>query len=899
MSERAFELARAQLLDIVELSEGAVEFLGERSTTAGPELVISLDTSGLSTGPDGIAVRARERFEVVIPSGFPFDHPTVFSVHRRWAGTPHVQYGRLLCLYLAPGVEWNPADGMRGLLTRLSEWIERAVAGTLDPDGQPLHPPAVYGQTASGRIVIRPDLGELVPWAADGTGSSVATLFGWAVVRSGRVDVVDWLDQKSAVDRAFAEDEPVFEGGHPYVVIPAVLIAGQFGSEFPRTAKELSAGLAEHGYRQEQLVWDLSTASLINRRLRRRQVALDASAAGEPWDRWGSSSDGDESPAYDDDVALLTAMLVGTPSRRVEGVARLAHLAAWRLDSLSAQIADVYGSARVNDNTESQTRLEEIAQSWFDSAKVTWMRLMETRPEVTNRRDRGTPAQWLAGKRVLVMGCGALGGPVAEFCARAGVRELTVADHGIVTPGILVRQLFNDADIGRAKATVLAERLSLIRPDLEVVPEVGNVRTTFFTYEDGSDNDAGDGEQVDRLADFDLVIDATATASVRAVVEHTLKRRTMRPHLITMVIGHQATRGLVTTNLDTATGAAVDTFRKVALLSSSGTAGWDDLVDDLFPNPPRTDVFFPEPGCSAPTFVGSAAQTAALAGLMLNEATLVLERHTGATDSAEGLPGAETSFAAAVRLGSASDHLGTSRARWLPDLIEVDSTSGFEIRISAAALAEIRAEVRRGARVRGEEIETGGMLLGAFDDATRIIHVDRCSGPPPDSYLSSTYFQHGLEGSQERITNELERTAGISGFLGFWHTHPGGQAHPSPTDEQGMASIVGPDGTRRRALMMILGDRNPAWAIWRDRDAASRPGVYVRVVPRSAGPIVEGHPGYLGGRDLQKLPDGMYFRGGFGGGARVTAGARRFPRPVSSAPPSRSHPWWRRIGRSS
>jgi hypothetical protein len=27
----------------------------------------------------------------------------VKSVHRRWAGTPHVQYGQFLCLYLAPG----------------------------------------------------------------------------------------------------------------------------------------------------------------------------------------------------------------------------------------------------------------------------------------------------------------------------------------------------------------------------------------------------------------------------------------------------------------------------------------------------------------------------------------------------------------------------------------------------------------------------------------------------------------------------------------------------------------------------------------------------------------------------------------------------------------------------
>ena len=81
---------------------------------------------------------------------------------------------------------------------------------------------------------------------------------------------------------------------------------------------------------------------------------------------------------------------------------------------------------------------------------------MEARPEVTIRRDSGTPAAWLAGKRVLVLGCGALGAPAAEICVRAGAAEVTVADNGIVRPGILVRQPYQDADIGQYKAIALA-----------------------------------------------------------------------------------------------------------------------------------------------------------------------------------------------------------------------------------------------------------------------------------------------------------------------------------------------------------------------------------------------------------------------------------------------------------
>lgn len=869
MTDGGVELARRQLFDLVEVSGGAVEFLEERPTSADPEFVISLDTSGLVRGPDGIEVRSRERFEVVVPVGFPFEHPWVWSVHRRWAGTPHVQWGRHLCLYVAPSVEWNPSDGMRGFIARLSEWIERAAAGTLDPDDQPLHPPAVYSKSEVGSVLIHPNVADRVPWASDGSGDTPGTMLAWCAVNSRRVDVLEWVDQDTAVDRAFSGGARVFDRGRPLTVMPAVLIPGQFGSEYPQSVKALSAGLAEFGYSQDKLLWDLATATLINRQLRKQQKAQDLTSAAEPWDE------------NDDGAApLFTGMVVGTPSRRVEGDTRLAHLAAWKLDSLGSRIADLFGSVRSWSASDLKGKVRDLAMDWFDSASVAWMTVMESRPEVTRRRDTGTPLTWLSGKRVLVLGCGALGAPVAEFCVRADVRELTVADKGVVSPGILVRQPYTDADIGRAKARALAERLSSVRTDLDVTPVVGNVRTTFF----------GAGQDMDQ---FDLVIDATADAAVRSVVERARKDTSVRPPLVTMVIGHDAQRGLVTTNLPAATGASVDAFRKVALHACLGASGWADVGKDFFPESPRTELFFPEPGCSAPTFVGSAAQTSALAGIMLNEALMVLGREMIPVPGAvSGARERATLFASAVRLGAASNRLGTSQMQWVSDLVELDPSTGFEVRMSAVALAEARAEVCRGARVRGVGIETGGMLIGAFDDATGVVHVDRVAGPPPDSYLAETYFQHGLEGVQERVDAELARTRGSSGFIGFWHTHPGGRAHPSPTDEQGMASVVGPDGSRRRALMMILGASDPRWATWREGRAGNLPDVYVRVVPRSAGVVVPGHPGYVGGIDLQRLPAGSYFRGGFSGRVRVAHIGG--PLAVSDCQVAQRHLWWRR-----
>src|SRR5260370_38972322 len=95
------------------------------------------------------------------------------------------------------------------------------------------------------------------------------------------------------------------------------------------------------------------------------------------------------------------------------------------------------------------------------------MRVMETRPEVTRRRDQDTPSSWLAGRRVLVLGSGALGAPVSEFCVRASGKELTVADCAVGNPGLLVRQPYTDADIGLGKDCAAANRPPAIRAQLD------------------------------------------------------------------------------------------------------------------------------------------------------------------------------------------------------------------------------------------------------------------------------------------------------------------------------------------------------------------------------------------------------------------------------------------------
>ena len=99
--------------------------------------------------------------------------------------------------------------------------------------------------------------------------------------------------------------------------------------------------------------------------------------------------------------------------------------------------------------------------------------------------------------RVLLVGVGGLGSPIALYLAAAGVGTLGLVDGDQVTLSNLQRQvLYSTAAVGQAKVEVAAERLQGLNPDvqLELHPEslgLHNGREILAGYDlvmDGSDN---------------------------------------------------------------------------------------------------------------------------------------------------------------------------------------------------------------------------------------------------------------------------------------------------------------------------------------------------------------------------------------------------------------------------
>ncbi|MFM9584148.1 ThiF family adenylyltransferase [Streptomyces caniscabiei] len=777
-ANRALELGRITLADE---SGGYPGWIEAR---------LGVDCSTLPRTPAGLNFKRREAITLLIPPAFPFDVPRVRTAHTRFAGAPHVNWARNLCMYRSPATEWDPADGMYGFITRVWDWFQAAAAGELDTPGEPLHPPNALTHQSAGMLVVRHD----APTAADTPWIGAALLHR---VRDGRQDVVGWLPlgswptsaEQARQAAGLPPDADVF-------LAPALVTARHLTFEYPNTARELTAVLVGEGITPAMILGLIGVAADRN-----RTVLLPAA-----------------DPDDDTPVAPLY-LLIGTPSRGMAGSNHLLpHLVAWNLPDL----ADIMGrlSAAAFDDYPplaelGQKFLEQTSEKWLDSLPTRWARIQEARPQVTVRRDAGTPAAWLTGKQILVLGAGALGAPVAEMCVRAAADRVIVADQGLVHPGILARQPYTDADIGLSKCRILAERLSTIAPHTtRVEPLPGNIITTLADVD---------------VHSFDLIVDATANRIVRAHLEACRATDpTAWPHLATVMIGHQARRGIAALSPSRATGGGTDILRRTALAAGADATGTHtDMLDDFFPAQPRTDLFQPEPGCSDTTFIGSAADVTGLAGQLM---TGILH--------ALNTPESEQTMAALTVRSPVGPHDPTpADARWWtwPNDTVLTEEGGYQVRISTAALAEMRAEARRGARVRGPRVETGGMLLGAIDDATRILWIDEATGPPLDSLLSEHHFEHGTTGIREHLAARRTATQATTRFLGMWHTHPHGPARPSPTDLAAMGTLTLPlEDTPPRALVLIAGGPTPIWKAWLEDNQS--PDFYARLADRTDTP---------------------------------------------------------------
>jgi len=99
--------------------------------------------------------------------------------------------------------------------------------------------------------------------------------------------------------------------------------------------------------------------------------------------------------------------------------------------------------------------------------------------------------------KVLIVGAGGLGCPVADYLSRAGVGTIGIADFDKINLSNIHRQnLYNSKDIGKYKVDVVKEKIKSINPFTKIKTykkkitnkNLNNIIKSFDVIVDGSDN---------------------------------------------------------------------------------------------------------------------------------------------------------------------------------------------------------------------------------------------------------------------------------------------------------------------------------------------------------------------------------------------------------------------------
>lgn len=362
---------------------------------------------------------------------------------------------------------------LRWRVLRTRSWIEAARRGELLRDGEPFELPIYASSAERNTIAFDQVATDLDVWSRVPAQFGYATLAESAIASNLRVLTgVGGLDPEappfiraewgSLLSR---DPAPGRRQRAAWVRTPQIPVLRPWRA--PRTWKELEDSLGEMGM-------DLFDVL--------RQLA----------------------PGIRDDKAHV--LLIGAPVPARVGEAPV--LMQW----VAVQLPPLAPLAKPRKGfrpSEDASWMRDLAQQFRDTRPLSWLSTENWSPDEIATRGRASAA--LRNSRIVLVGAGAMGSALAELLVREGAGGgLTVLDGETLTVGNLVRHTLTLSDVGKLKATALADRLNALNPYARVV----GVAREF-----PADPAAADDRVRRALAEADVIIETTGDDALLSQLE--------------------------------------------------------------------------------------------------------------------------------------------------------------------------------------------------------------------------------------------------------------------------------------------------------------------------------------------------------------------------------------------
>jgi proteasome lid subunit RPN8/RPN11 len=358
---------------------------------------------------------------------------------------------------------------------------------------------------------------------------------------------------------------------------------------------------------------------------------------------------------------------------------------------------------------------------------------------------RGQLPEAISGRRVLILGTGAIGSCLAETLVRGGLRELALADFDLVALGNICRSRYRFHDVDSSKVTALKHHLLTLSPYASV-QVYGSLLATM--------PGAKKWEQtVAWLHEYDLIFDCSANNQVLT----TLRYAVPKDRVIHLSITEGAEQLIAVAGDDT------------CLLQERR----EQLLAHL--NRPVHPSFREGAGCWHPTFRASGANIEAMVGLAISELAEMARQKK--------------------RFRTFSLHHTVGRGIQVStDRQYAQAKLGLKLIVTGECLEQIERLT-----LLHYPKEFGGVLVGNYSDDGTCAIISRILVPTTykNSPTSFTPDPHCINRQLRQLPEQLQ-------YLGDWHSHPDGPGQPSATDKATIAKLAAHPDVRTRSPLLLI-----------------------------------------------------------------------------------------------
>jgi proteasome lid subunit RPN8/RPN11 len=358
---------------------------------------------------------------------------------------------------------------------------------------------------------------------------------------------------------------------------------------------------------------------------------------------------------------------------------------------------------------------------------------------------RGQLPEALVGRRVLIIGVGALGSCLAETLVRGGQRKLDFAESDLVAPGNICRSRYRFRDAGAPKSLALQQHLEALSPYVSV-----QIHDSIPSTAPGAQNWSQTTAWMNK---YDLIFDCSANNEVLTTLHHAVPA--------TRVIHVSVTEGAEEMIAVAGGDECSLQERREQLLAHVGRPAYPEFREGA--------------GCWHPTFRAAGANIEAMVGLAVSElAEMARQKKRFRTFSLHHVVGRGI-------------QVSTDQQYAQPGL-------GLQLIITGECLDEIERLT-----LLHYPKEFGGVLVGNYSADGGCAVVSRIIAPTKykNSPTSFTPDPSCINKQLRELPEQLQ-------FLGDWHSHPNGPAQPSSTDRATIAKLAAHPNVRTDSPILLI-----------------------------------------------------------------------------------------------